>query len=92
MSQFSDNEEQGTKCCGENTSTIEADQTHRNPLAVKQALLHLLCTDALVADRLSGEVIRTVSDLDLPYHMQPYSPTWNIVAWNRNRLTSSKHS
>ncbi|MCJ1383648.1 hypothetical protein MMC17_006762 [Xylographa soralifera] len=62
MSQLPDNERQGTKCYGEDALPVEADQTQSNPLAIKQALLHLLYTDALVADRLSGEVIVLQSD------------------------------
>ncbi|MCJ1395567.1 hypothetical protein MMC18_008453 [Xylographa bjoerkii] len=62
LSQLPDDERQGTKCYGEDALPTEADQTQRSPLAMKQALLHLLYADALVADRLSGEVVVLQSD------------------------------
>ncbi|MCJ1360564.1 MAG: hypothetical protein MMC33_010572 [Icmadophila ericetorum] len=62
MAHLPDDEESGTKGYGEDDLADEADQNKSNPLAIKQGLMHLLYTDAMVSDRISGDVVVLQTD------------------------------
>ncbi|MCJ1246930.1 hypothetical protein MMC30_004141 [Trapelia coarctata] len=58
MSQLQDMIDSGTKGYGDDNITKETNQTGRNPLEIKQSLLHLLFTESLMANRIhKGSVV-----------------------------------
>lgn len=62
MAHLPNDEESGTQGYGEDDLADEADQNKSNPLAIKQGLMHLLYTDAMVSDRISGDVVVLQTD------------------------------